>query len=322
MFTFDDRFYALYGTTAEREGGIRMSSEAYAQEFIHPDDRAIVATKIRKTLQATDPDYLSQVEHRIIRRDGAVRHIIVRIRITKDAEGRTIRTHGANQDITDQKTAEEALSRANRQLSLLGSITRHDIVNKITVILGYLRIAAMKNPEPALAELLKKIESSTCMIQDLIEFTRQYQEIGTQTPQWINLATAMPRSCLPATISLHADVEGISVYTDPMLHKVFFNLLDNAIRHGERVTEIRVAVRAEGKNRVIIWEDNGIGIEQSEKERVFEHGFGKHTGLGMFLSREILSLTGMTIRETGTPGRGARFEITVPEGMWQKTGGT
>jgi signal transduction histidine kinase len=49
-------------------------------------------------------------------------------------------------------------------------------------------------------------------------------------------------------------------------------------------------------------------------ERIFEQGFGKNTGLGLFLSREILAITGITITENGVPGKGARFEITVPRG--------
>ena len=141
IFTFDDRFYALYGTTAESEGGNQMSAETYAREFVHPEDRDIVAEEVEKAIKTTDPHYVSQLEHRIIRRDGEIRHIVVRIGITKDAEGRTIKTHGANQDITERKRTEDALRSANRQLNLLTGVTRHDIINKITVILGYLEIA-------------------------------------------------------------------------------------------------------------------------------------------------------------------------------------
>jgi len=96
MFTFDNRFYTLYGTTAEREGGNQMITETYTREFVHPEDQGVVADEARKAIQATDPHYTSQREHRIIRRDGEIRHIVVRIGITKDAEGRTIKTHGAN----------------------------------------------------------------------------------------------------------------------------------------------------------------------------------------------------------------------------------
>jgi signal transduction histidine kinase len=118
---------------------------------------------------------------------------------------------------------------------------------------------------------------------------------------------------VPATITLNAEVQGVTVFADPMLEKVFSNLLDNSIRHGEHVTEIRVSTQKSGDDVVVVWEDNGIGVAAHEKERIFERGFGKNTGLGMFLIREILSLTAITIKETGAPGKGARFEIVVPK---------
>jgi signal transduction histidine kinase len=83
------------------------------------------------------------------------------------------------------------------------------------------------------------------------------------------------------------------------------------------VTQIRVSSRQSGNDLVVVWEDNGVGIAMEDKEQIFGRGFGKNTGLGMFLAREILSLTGMTIRETGTPLEGARFEIVVPRGAYR-----
>jgi PAS domain S-box-containing protein len=136
VFTFNDRFYALYGTTAEREGGYQMPAEVYAREFVHPDDRHMVGEEIARALSAPGSGYYSLREHRIIRRDGEVRYIIVRIRITKDAEGRTIRTHGANQDITERKLGEEALRESEAKFRTLfeGASDAIFIMNRTTFL--------------------------------------------------------------------------------------------------------------------------------------------------------------------------------------------
>jgi PAS domain S-box-containing protein len=226
---------------------------------------------------------------------------------------------GSVHNITDRKRAEDAIRQANRQLNLMTSITRHDINNKISVITGYLTLAKKKFPDPTLGNYFGKMESAIKAIQTQIEFTRVYHDLGTREPQWEELDNVLPKSHVPPGVLLNADIAGIEVYADPMLEKVFFNLLDNSIRHGQHVTEIRVSSCQSPEGLMILWEDNGIGIVSVEKELIFERGFGKNTGLGMFLAREILSLTGISIRETGTEGQGARFEIIVPPGKFRQT---
>ncbi len=177
-----------------------------------------------------------------------------------------------------------------------------------------------EKPGPALHTYLERIGSAITAIRSHIEFTRAYQDLGTHDPRWIDLDPVIPRAHVPPGVILNAEVQGISLSADLMLEKVFYNLLDNSIRHGDHVTEIRVFSRNSGGDLVIVWEDNGAGIAADEKERIFEQGFGKNYGFGLFLSREILSITGITIRETGVPGSGARFEIAVPAGSWRQSG--
>ncbi len=105
-----------------------------------------------------------------------------------------------------------------------------------------------------------------------------------------------------------------------MLEKVFSNLMDNTVRHGEHSTLVHTYYRTFAKDITIIWEDDGIGIPDDEKKMIFLRGFGKNTGVGLFLCKESLSITGIEIKETGTYGEGARFEITVPCGMWRTIG--
>ncbi|MEI6842822.1 MAG: ATP-binding protein, partial [Methanomicrobiales archaeon] len=87
--------------------------------------------------------------------------------------------------------------------------------------------------------------------------------------------------------------------------------------YGGKITTIRFSALKSGDDYLILCEDDGVGIPADEKEKIFVRGFGKNTGLGLFLSREILSITGITIAETGEPGKGARFEMVVPKGAWR-----
>jgi len=117
-FYFDDQFYALYGTSAEREGGNMMSAEIYAKEFVHPDEEDIVADELQRNIKAHDGTFFRQLEHRIIRRDGEIRHIVVRYFLVRDKNGCPIKTIGANQDITERKINQEALEHARHELEL------------------------------------------------------------------------------------------------------------------------------------------------------------------------------------------------------------
>lgn len=190
-------------------------------------------------------------------------------------------------------------------------------MNNLSVIYGSLGLAEKKCLDPALQTILETILSATNAVLSQIEFTKVYQDLRSQKPRWQDLQSLFPLSYVPQTIQMVSEISGIELYADPLLEKVFLNLLDNSIRHGEQVTEIRVSYCQSGPDIMILWEDNGVGILESEKELIFERGFGKHTGFGMFLVREILFLTGITIRETGKPGKGARFEITVPLGKFR-----
>ncbi len=277
-------------------------------DFVHPEDMESTLAAISKLANQQD---ILNFENRYRAKDGSYRWIEWRSK----PHGEII--YAVARDITQRKLIEESLKKANRQLNILSSITRHDINNMIMVILGYLELAGEVNKDPELARYCTNVKSATQSIRDQIAFTRVYQDIGSQDPQWHDLETIIPLWNVPEGVTLDASVKGTCVFADPMLGKVFSNLLDNSLRHGGHVTEIRVNASETADGLTIVWSDNGIGIPEDEKEKIFQRGYGKNTGLGLFLVREILSLTEIAIRENGVPGEGARFEITVPKGVYR-----
>jgi signal transduction histidine kinase len=149
-----------------------------------------------------------------------------------------------------------------------------------------------------------------------LAFAREYQSLGIHEPEWQSLESVM-RHAVEAFdlngVEVEIDVGGLVVLADPLLEKVFFNLVENSVRHGGKVSCISLRrVRKDG-DLLVIYADDGKGVPPGEKERIFRRGIGDHTGFGLYAAREVLSLTGMTIVEDGCPGKGARFVITVPE---------
>ena len=214
-----------------------------------------------------------------------------------------------------------ALSQANNKLNILSSITRHDILNHVMVIVNYCFLLKEVITDPKLKKQLEAIEFSGKEIQHLIEFTRSYQDLGVLEPMWQRIPVIFTNptiSGLVKDISVQLPDQCYEIFADQMLVKVMYNLVENSIRHGGGVTEIRISYVDEQSLLRIIYEDNGSGISADEKEKVFKRGYGKNTGLGLFLIREILSITDISIKETGTPGKGVRFEMTVPEKYFRR----
>lgn len=119
LFTFNDHFYKIFRTTGKEVGGYQMSSAEYARRFVHPDDISVVAKEIKKSIEVTDPKFSQNLEHRMMCADGTVGYISVRISIVKDDQGKTIRTYGVNQDITERKKSEEALLASEKRFRAL-----------------------------------------------------------------------------------------------------------------------------------------------------------------------------------------------------------
>jgi PAS domain S-box-containing protein len=227
-------------------------------------------------------------------------------------------------DISERKQAELALAEANKKIGLLTSITRHDLTNKLTAVHSYLELIRDLATDPLQKEYLGREELALNAMAEQIEFTREYEQLGTEVPVWQGVDAVIDRSRFQVdlrNVSLKSGNGSLEIFADPMLEKVFYNLFDNAVKYGgPGISSITISSRQTGEDLLIVVEDDGDGIAEGDKSRLFERGFGKNTGLGLFLSREILAITGIAIRETSEPARGARFEIRVPKGKFRFAG--
>jgi PAS domain S-box-containing protein len=261
----------------------------------------------------------------LIDRSGKLHYATASSRLLFDHAGEINGIEGILHDITPLRQTERALRQANHQITLMTSITRHDIRNQLMVLKGWLELSRdLVDEREPLLEMIAKEQYITGIIDQQIGFTTFFDDMGVKDPFWQNPIPLVHKTkeLLPLqNILLETELTNIEIFADPLFEKVFSNLFDNALRHGGgKMTCIRVSAKETGDGLNLVVEDNGTGIPEKDKGQIFIRGFGENTGLGLFLVREILSITGITIQETGNPGAGARFEMAVPKGSYRMNG--
>jgi len=218
-------------------------------------------------------------------------------------------------DISDRKRAENARLLARKNLDMFSSMIRHDILNQLMVVSGSLELASYGSQEPDLVKHLVRAQTATKTIQRQIIFTREYENLGADTPTWQHVSTVIRRAFLEVeteSIILNMEQDSPVVFADPLFEKVFYHLFNFSYKYGEKVTRIEVSFHYNTTELIIRVADNGIGISSENKVNLFEWRAGNGKTLGLFLAQKILSSTGITIREVGEYKKGALFEIIVP----------
>lgn len=320
IFTLNDRDLITYVSPAVRTLTGYAPSDLMGkriQEFVYAED----AVPFEKGLDLARNGLAGPFEFRFT----TLRSSVIWVQVS----GKTLADkpagsgfHGVIADINERKRVEDALRHATRQIILLNSITRHDILNGLTNL--QLSLELIKN-EPLNEKLLHYIEQQEkiiTQIQRQINFTRYYQNIGVRPPKWKDIGerfSAAAASLPLGNVTIVAEVKNTEVFSDDLIERVFANLIENTLEHGVKATAIRFFSQVQGRDLVLVYEDDGVGIPQEEKELVFEHTRQGRISYGLFFSREVLAITGLSIRETGRPGKGVRFEILVPEGLFRKT---
>jgi PAS domain S-box-containing protein len=301
---------------------VGIAPESLAGQSIYsllsPSGATVVRESIQKTHTGNSPAAYSEIDLQF--RDSTIHHCIVK----------TVRIHDRRElsflsvitDITERKAAENALFQTNRKLNILSSITRHDIMNQLLGLKGYLELSKESLDDRSVTEeYIRWEEQIADTIGRQIEFTRVYEDMGVSAPVWQNVEIMVRNAVasLPSgKVGVIVDRSDLEVYADPLVEKVFYNLIDNTLRYGGgRMTTIRFSSYETDAGLILACEDDGEGIRGEDKTHLFEQGYGKNTGLGLFLSREILSITGIAIAETSEPGNGARFEMLVPKGAYR-----
>ena len=261
-------------------------------------------------------------EFRLKNNDGKAVYVI--LNAIKLPDGKLI---AFCENITERKKAEQNLDRlmdelvkVNEKLDVVGSLTRHDVKNKLSAVTGYAYLLKKKHPDQTdIVEGLGKMEQAVAEAMKIFDFAKMYEQIGVEELTYINVEETFKEALALFSGSFNVkvinDCRGLSLLADSFLRQLFFNLIDNSLKHGKKATTIRVSYEKADQDRLrLIYEDDGVGIPVDNKMKLFKSGFstGGSSGYGLYLIRRMMEVYGWVIQENGEPDQGAKFTITIP----------
>ena len=209
-----------------------------------------------------------------------------------------------------QEETNAEVAAINDKLKDMTGMVTHDIANQLLVLNGNMAFLEARTTDEGTLRILERMEKALQNIARSVQVAGEYRVVGAK-PVWQDIETILGRLSCPI-MNIDPSIHGLSIYADPMLEKVFFNLLDNSEKHGRDVTAISVQCCKEGDLLKIVWEDDGVGIPEEKKTSLFEPRVEEDRPHGLFLISRILGRTGIAIEENGVPGKGARFVLNVP----------
>ncbi|HOL40801.1 MAG TPA: sensor histidine kinase [Methanospirillum sp.] len=219
-------------------------------------------------------------------------------------------------DLSEYIRNERAVRKANEKLNYFNAIVRHDILNLMMGITGYIDIIDEIVDDDEVHLLVRKSRDLSSRIRRIAELTRTYQDLGIRPPAFIEAGPSVRRILdrHEFTGKIRADVQlnGLFIYVDRMFDVVIYELVNNSLQYGGEGVRIRFSCDMIPEGLALIIEDSGPGVHPDQKERIFSRTYADRKGYGLYLASEILDITGITIRETGVYGEGARFELIFP----------
>ena len=223
-------------------------------------------------------------------------------------------------DVSEQKNAEEKLAMMNEKLRVVGGLTRHDVRNKLCVITGntYLASRDLAGNIKVLG-YLKEIETAVQRTLEIFDFAKAYEMLGAQELVYVEVEKTVNEAICSFPnlkgVKVTNDCHTLSVLADSVLTRLFYNLIDNSLRHGQKTTRIRIWYKESQNELRLFYKDNGVGISSAKKPNLFKEGYssGGSARYGLYLIKKMMEVYGWSIRETGTPGKGAQFIIAVPK---------
>jgi signal transduction histidine kinase len=242
-------------------------------------------------------------------------------------DGKFVSTVAFFEDITERKKIEVNLKESrdklkimNEKLGVVGSLTRHDVRNKLSAVTSYAYLLKKKHSDQAdIVEGLSRMEQAVAEAMKIFDFAKMYEQLGIEDLTYVNVKAKLKEASMLFSGSLPeitCECDNLSLLADSFLRQLFYNFIDNTRKYGRKTTTIKVHFEIAGQECMkLIYEDDGVGVPLENKKLLFKEGFstGGSTGYGLFLTKKMVDVYGWQIEENGEPGKGAKFTITIPK---------
>ncbi len=294
-----------------------------AFEHLHPDDRERVLELFTR-VKNQDTKTTERLEYRFKHKDGSYRWL-ESIGIDRtDTEIGGFLIH--SRDITERKEFEQELEEQRDNLEYLNQVVRHDIRNELQLILGYADTLESRVEAEDKVHLEKIREGAreaveiTKMARDMTEVMRQSDIMCSPValkPVLEDEAREAHSKYEHAAVTFDGPVPNVEVLANEMLESVFRNLLNNAVQHNDKETpEVTISATRETETMEISIADNGPGIPDELKDKIFEKGYigadSTGAGLGLYLVESLVEQYGGEVRVEDNEPTGTVFIVELP----------
>ena len=210
------------------------------------------------------------------------------------------------------------INQLNEKLQVVGSLTRHDVRNKLSAINARVYMLKKKvSQDPAAMNHLLAIDLASKQIVELLEFSHLYEKLGVEELQCVDVgkyvSDALALFVDLRDIRVENECCGLTVLADSLLRQLFYNLIDNTLRHGQKTTHIRIYFEVDEQETRLIYQDNGVGVSDGQRATLFEEKNNRGINHGLYLVSRICEAYNWTVRETGQAEIGAKFVISIPK---------
>ena len=298
--------------------------------MVLPEDREFVKEHASHILAETNP---RAIEHRMRRKDGAVRWVVNTPALHRDSTGALISYDGIICDITERKEAEQALQAKNAELERFTYSVSHDLRSPLVTIrtfVGHLMQDMARGDKESVAQDFDYINGASKKMVELLDELLKLSRIGRMANPYVEvpLQDLVSEALIMVAGRIDERAARVTVteksfllYGDRVrLVEVFQNLVDNAVKFMGEQKEPLVEIGAETKNGYILYfvRDNGMGIDPRYRDKLFSlfeklNSGLEGTGIGLYLVKRMIEVHGGKIwAESEGIGKGTCFWFSLP----------